>query len=73
MLTNGKAKFYSEMRSGRVKGRNVYPGMQVILKIQGHTLSIGQIKYSQSKDDVMKEIIINDDFPQLKVSRTNPK
>ena len=54
LLNSGKAKFYADLKQGRVKGRNVYQGMQVSLKIEENRFSFCQVKYGQSSDDVLK-------------------
>ena len=45
MLQSGKARFTVDLRQGRIKGRNVYPGMQVALRVDEGVLAVCLVRH----------------------------
>ena len=63
MHHNGKGRFTVDLRQGRIKGRNVYPGMQIALKVENGAFGVCLVRHGS--EEVLKEVGIDDMFPQL--------
>lgn len=69
MVSQGKAKFFVELKEARFKNKNISHGCESMIKIDGFKMIVCQMKFGQLHDDIIKEVTVDDLFPQLVINR----
>ena len=69
LAETGKGKFFIELKEARIKGRSITHGCEGLIKFDGMRLILCQMKFGQLNDDVLKEIAVDELYPQLVLSR----
>lgn len=69
LLNMGKAKFFIELKDLRIKGKNNTHGSESMIRIDGNKLIICQMKFGHLNDEILKEQIISEDYPQIVLNR----
>lgn len=69
LAESGKGKFFIELKEARIKGRSIAHGCESLIKFEGLRLILCQMKFGQLNDDVLKEITVDELYPQLVPNR----
>lgn len=73
LLNFGRAKFFIDIKEGKLKHRYVPNNSEGLIKIEGDKITICHIKFGQLSDEVMKESVFDENYPQFLTGRKNSK
>ena len=73
MLQEGKGKYLVHIREAHIDECNISHNSEALLQIEKGELSLLLLKLGQSKEQEAKRIVIDEEYPQVKLNRKNPK